>query len=200
VNRKVVIFGGTGFLGRRVVRHLLDHGYAVRVASRHPERGKSTFSTDRPQLELIRADIGEDLAIRDAVTYAFAAVNAVSLYVERGNQTFHSVHVEAAERLARHSREAGIARLVHVSGIGADPASPSPYIRSRGEGESAVRAAFSRTESRWFSRSSEGSDDHPNNDPIPHRLCRLGQVSEVNRTSSQICAVVPPWHLLALVC
>lgn len=142
MNRKVVIFGGTGFLGRRVVRHLLDRAYAVRVASRHPERGKSIFSTDRPQLELVRADIGEDAAIRDAVTDAFAAVNAVSLYVERGNQTFHSLHVEAAERLARHSRETGIARLVHVSGIGADPASPSPYIRSRGEGENAVRAAF----------------------------------------------------------
>jgi uncharacterized protein YbjT (DUF2867 family) len=120
----------------------LDHGYAVCVASRHPERGESIFSTGRPQLELVRADIGEDAAIRDAVTDAFAAVNAVSLYVERGNQTFHSVHVEAAERLARHSREAGIARLVHVSGIGADPASPSPYIRARGEGESAVRATF----------------------------------------------------------
>jgi uncharacterized protein YbjT (DUF2867 family) len=53
----------------------------------------------------------------------------VSLYLEHGNQTFHSVHVEAAERLARHSREAGVARLVHVSGIGADPASPSPYMR-----------------------------------------------------------------------
>jgi uncharacterized protein YbjT (DUF2867 family) len=59
-----------------------------------------------------------------------------------GNQTFHSVHVEAAERLARHAREADVERLVHVSGIGADPASPSPYIRSRGEGEHAVRAAF----------------------------------------------------------
>ena len=140
MNRKVVIFGGTGFLGRRIVRHLLDHAYAVRVASRHPERGKSLFSTDRPQLELVRADISEDAAIRDAVADdVFAAVNAVSLYVERGNQTFHSVHVEGAERLARHSRDAGIARLVHVSGIGADPTSPSPYIRSRGEGETAER-------------------------------------------------------------
>lgn len=137
-----MIFGGTGFLGRRVVRHLLDHGYAVRVASRHPERGKSIFSTDRSQFELVRADIGEDAAIRDAVADAFAAVNAVGLYVERGNQTVHSVHVEGAERLARHSREAGVARLVHVSGVGADPTSPSPYIRSRGGGETAVRAAF----------------------------------------------------------
>ena len=140
--KKAVIFGGTGFLGRRVVRRLLDQAYVVRVASRHPERAKSLFSTDPPMLELVRADIAEVASIREAVRDAFAAVNAVSLYVERGNQTFHSVHVDAAERLARLAREAGVARLVHVSGIGADPASPSPYIRSRGEGEHAVRAAF----------------------------------------------------------
>lgn len=142
--RRVVVFGGTGFLGRRVVRHLLDHACALRVASRHPERGDAIFSAS-PQLQLVRADIGEEASVGDAVRDAFAAVNAVSLYAERGNQTFHSVHVEAAERLARHAREAGVARLVHVSGIGADPASPSPYIRSRGEGEQAVRAAFPGT-------------------------------------------------------
>jgi NADH dehydrogenase len=69
-------------------------------------------------------------------------VNAVSLYVEHGAQTFRSVHVEAAARLARHARDAGVSRLVHVSGIGADARSRSPYIRSRGAGEDAVRAAF----------------------------------------------------------
>ncbi len=138
---KVVVFGGTGFLGRRIVRHLLDHGYAVRAASRHPERGSGLFSAD-PRLDLVRADIGEDASTREAVQGAVAAVNAVSLYVERGSRTFHSVHVEAAQRLARHARAAGVARLVHVSGIGADSDSPSPYICSRGQGEHVVRAAF----------------------------------------------------------
>jgi uncharacterized protein YbjT (DUF2867 family) len=142
VTRRVVVFGGTGFLGRRVVRHLVDHGFAVGVASRHPEHGKTIFPDKPSQLELIRADIGEDASIKDAVGGAFGIVNAVSLYVERSNQTFYSVHVEAAERLARLSRDAGVARLVHVSGIGAHAASPSPYIRSRGEGENAVRAGF----------------------------------------------------------
>jgi NADH dehydrogenase len=98
------------------------------------------FSADR--LELVEADISKDSSIRGAVMAAYAVVNAVSLYLERGHQTFHSVHVDAAMRLAVCSREAGVARLVHVSGIGADPASSSPYIRSRGEGEIAVRASF----------------------------------------------------------
>jgi NADH dehydrogenase len=142
VNQIVVVFGGTGFLGRRAVRHLLDRGFVVRVASRHPERGKTFFREKLSELDLIEADIADDASIREAVTGAFAVVNAISLYVKRGEQTFHSVHVEAAAKLARHSRESAVARLVHVSGIGADAVSSSPYIRSRGEGENAVHAAF----------------------------------------------------------
>jgi uncharacterized protein YbjT (DUF2867 family) len=72
-------------------------------------------------------------------------VNAISLYIEHGKDTFRSVHVEAAARVARSAAEAGVPRLVHVSGIGADAGSPSAYIRSRGEGEVAVLRAFAAT-------------------------------------------------------
>ena len=140
--RTVVVFGGTGFLGRRIVRHLLDHGFAVRVASRRPERGSSALDERTPIPEFVRADIADAPSTAVAVAGAFAVVNAVSLYVERGGQTFRSVHVEGAARLADAARRAGVARLVHVSGIGADRRSPSPYIRSRGEGEDAVLARF----------------------------------------------------------
>ena len=73
---------------------------------------------------------------------AYAVVNAVSLYIEQGRETFHSVHVESAQRLAAQARKAEVKRFAHVSGIGADATSPSLYIRKRGEGELAVRAAF----------------------------------------------------------
>ena len=73
---------------------------------------------------------------------AYGAVNAVSLYVEHGRETFHSVHVESAHRVAIQAQRAGVERLIHVSRIGADPRSQSLYIRKRGEGELAVRAAF----------------------------------------------------------
>ena len=69
-------------------------------------------------------------------------MNAVSLYVEHGPETFHSLHVECAQRLATQARQAGVQRLVHVSGIGAAAAASSRYVRKRGEGELAVRAAF----------------------------------------------------------
>jgi uncharacterized protein YbjT (DUF2867 family) len=130
-------------LGRRVVGHLLDHGFEVRAASRHPERAAQVFRNRPSGLEVVRADVGDDRSVIGAVAGAFAVVNAVSLYVERGSDTFRSVHVDAAARVAKHSRGSGVQRLAHVSGIGADAQSHSPYIRSRGEGESAVRAAFS---------------------------------------------------------
>jgi uncharacterized protein YbjT (DUF2867 family) len=81
--------------------------------------------------------------VASAVSGAWAVVNAVSLYVERGKDTFQSVHVRAAERVAKLARQAGVERLVHISGIGSDARSTSPYVRSRGEGEAAVLDAFS---------------------------------------------------------
>ena len=132
----VTVFGGTGFVGRRVVRRLSDCIATVRVASRHPARagGKN--------VEQIVADVHDESAVEAAVVGADGVVNAISLYLERGGDTFHSVHVEAAARIARVARRAGTKRFVHLSGIGADTASPSSYIRTRGEGEAAVQAAF----------------------------------------------------------
>jgi uncharacterized protein YbjT (DUF2867 family) len=134
----VTVFGGTGFLGRRIARRLLDKGFSVRIASRRPR----PVNGDNPQLQSVSADIREGASIARAVAGAFGAVNAISLYVERGTKTFDAIHVTAAERLADEARRAGVERLVHISGIGSDAQSPSPYIRARGRGERVVRAAF----------------------------------------------------------
>jgi uncharacterized protein YbjT (DUF2867 family) len=139
-NGLICVFGGTGFLGRRIVGRLRDHGYTVRIASRRPERNRSPIADER--LQSVRADIADDGSIAAALAGARGAVNAVSLYAERGKTTFRSVHVEGAERVAREARRAGVEHLIHTSGIGADPGSSSPYIRSRGEGELAVKSAF----------------------------------------------------------
>jgi uncharacterized protein YbjT (DUF2867 family) len=136
----VTVFGGTGFLGRRVVRHLADQGFTVRAASRHP--GRDSPRAGDGTVEPIQADATDDRSVAAAIAGARAVVNAVSLYVEQGGATFRAIHVDAAARVAREAQRAGVATLVHLSGIGADPASRSPYIRSRGEGEQAVRAAF----------------------------------------------------------
>jgi uncharacterized protein YbjT (DUF2867 family) len=130
------VFGGTGFVGRRVVRHLRESGTKARIVSRHRALGKYDG------IEQIAADARDQRSVEAAVAGADGVVNAISLYVEHGSDTFHSVHVETAAKIARAARQARIRRFVHVSGIGANTTSPSPYIRSRGEGEAAVQTAF----------------------------------------------------------
>ncbi len=130
------VFGGTGFVGRRVVRHLCESGTKVRAVSRHRRLGQDDG------IEQIAADAHDERSVKAAVAGADGVVNAISLYVEHGGDTFHYVHVETAAKIASAARQAGIGRFVHVSGIGANTASSSPYIRNRGDGEVAVQTAF----------------------------------------------------------
>ncbi len=132
----VTVFGGTGFVGRRVVSRLRGSGTRVRVVSRH--RGLS----NEDGLEHMAVDAHDQHSVEAAVVGADGVVNAISLYVEHGSDTFHSVHVETAAQVARAAKQAGVKRFVHVSGIGANPGSSSAYIRSRGEGEAVVQTAF----------------------------------------------------------
>src|SRR5207237_9447441 len=118
------------------------HVFPVRTASRHPDREHRLFGPDDPQLQSVWVDIHDERSVADALAGAYGVVNAVSLYVEHGLETFHSVHVESAQRVAAQAHRAGVERLVHVSGIGADAASPFRYVRNQGEGDLAVRAAF----------------------------------------------------------
>src|SRR5215813_11301905 len=112
----VTVFGGTGFLGRRIVRRLYDAGLVARVACRHPDAVPSLFSGDVSGLEAVHADVNDDGSVARALAGAWAVVNTVSLYVERGKDTFHSVHVEAAKRIAVLARQAGVEALVHILG------------------------------------------------------------------------------------
>jgi uncharacterized protein YbjT (DUF2867 family) len=133
----ITVFGGTGFLGRRVVRHARAHGFLVRAVSRHPRRDNADAG-----VEPVRADIHDAASVAEASAGAWGVVNAVSLYVERGRETFQAVHVDGARRIALAARQAGVQKLVQVSGIGADPNSPSLYVRKRAQGDIAVREAF----------------------------------------------------------
>jgi NADH dehydrogenase len=132
----VTVFGGTGFLGRHIVETLARDGETVRIAARHaaPPRGDRFAS--------VTADIRHESAVAAAVAGADAVVNAVSAYVEGGGITYRDVHELAAGNLARACRQHGVQRLVHISGIGADPASPSRYIGARGRGDLTVQQGF----------------------------------------------------------
>jgi uncharacterized protein YbjT (DUF2867 family) len=141
----VSVFGGSGFLGRRVVQRLTSEGMTVRVAVRHADRARSALrAAGLDRVTVFGADVRDQAAVATAVAGADAVVDAVSAYVETSGVTFGAVHERGAETLAREAAAAGVARLVLVSGIGADPESASPYIRARGRGERAVQQAFPR--------------------------------------------------------
>jgi len=139
----VSVFGGTGFLGRCLLRRLASAGASVRVAVRNVDRARGAIqAAGLDRVSVFGADVRDPAAVAAAIAGADAVIDAVSAYVETGGVTFEAVHERGAETLAKQAAAAGIGRFVLVSGIGADPESGSSYIRSRGRGEVAVQQAF----------------------------------------------------------
>src|SRR5262245_13669353 len=117
----VVVFGGGGFLGRRLVHRLTGEGMTVRVAVRHPDPARIALqSIGFDRVTAVPADVRDQASVAAAIAGANAVVNTVSTYVEKGEATFEAVHVQGAETVAREAVAAGVARLVLVSGMGAD--------------------------------------------------------------------------------
>ena len=144
-NRLVTVFGGSGFLGRHIVRALARNGWRIRVAVRRPDLAAYLAPLGGVgQIQPVQANVRFPESIAAALEGATAAVNATGVKGESGAQTYAAVHVEGSLALARAAQNAGVATYVHVSGIGADPKSPSPYIASKGLGEQAARDTFPR--------------------------------------------------------
>jgi uncharacterized protein YbjT (DUF2867 family) len=139
----VTVFGGTGFLGRRIVERLVRDGATLRIAVRDLDRANTLAkSVGLARAIPIAADVRSPPTIAAAITGSQSVVNAVSAYVERDGVTYAAVHVQGADDVATACQQQGVTRLVHISGIGANPASRSTYIRARGLGELAVEKAF----------------------------------------------------------
>ncbi len=137
------VFGGSGFIGRYVVRLLARAGKTVRVAVRNTEGTMFLRTAGRVgQIVPLHAPVTDDAAVNRAVEGADWVVNLVGVLTESRAASFKAIHVDAAARVAKAAASAGVRRLIHVSAIGADPASDSRYAASKGEGEDAVRAAF----------------------------------------------------------
>ena len=137
----VTVFGGSGFLGRHVVRALANRGYRIRVAVRRPElTGYLKPLGAVGQIETVQANVRFPHSVEAAARDADIVVNLVGILFERGRQRFDAVQAEGAETVALGARAAG-ARLVHVSAIGADENSPAHYARSKADGERRVLAA-----------------------------------------------------------
>jgi NADH dehydrogenase len=141
--RLVTVFGGSGFLGRHIVRALAKDGWRVRVAVRHPNSAHFLKPMGRVgQIQLLGCDVGDDDDVEAALAGADAVVNLVGTFAAWGRQGVGPIHVEAAGRIARMAAAAGVARLVHVSAMGVAEESRAAYFRTKWEGEQHVRAAF----------------------------------------------------------
>jgi NADH dehydrogenase len=140
-NTLITVFGGSGFLGRHVVRALAKRRYRIRVAVRRPDlAGHLQPLGNVGQIHAVQANLRYPDSVMAATRDAAVVINLVGILFERGRQRFAAVQAEGAGTVAQAAAEAG-ARLVHVSALGADAASPSRYARSKAEGETRVLAA-----------------------------------------------------------
>ncbi|MHA1113122.1 MAG: complex I NDUFA9 subunit family protein [Alphaproteobacteria bacterium] len=141
--RQVTVFGGSGFIGRHLIRRLAARGDIVRVAVRDPEAAAFLKPMgDVGQITPLTADLSRPETIAPAVEGADAVVNLVGILYERGRQRFQSLHADGAGHVARAAAAAGARDLVHISALGADADALSAYARAKAAGEVAVRAAF----------------------------------------------------------
>jgi NADH dehydrogenase len=134
---RVAIFGGTGFLGRRIAARLAEAGIEARVAVRSPGaavRGERQTA--------VYADVRDETSVGMALEGCDAAVNAVGQYLEKGAASFPAIHELGARNVAHQVATLSLKRLIHISGIGADLYSPSRYVRCRARGEVMVRDVF----------------------------------------------------------
>ena len=141
--RVATIFGGSGFIGRYVVKRLAQQGFIVRVPSRQPEAALFLKPMGAVgQIVPLFASIGNEATVHRAVEGAEVVVNLVGALTESGTASFQAVHTEGSERIARLAAAGGVGHLIQISAIGADPNSPSRYASSKGRAEAAVLAAF----------------------------------------------------------
>lgn len=141
IDTLVTVFGGSGFLGRHVVRALAKRDYRIRVGVRRPELAGHLQPLGRVgQIHAVQANLRYPDSLQAAARGASVIVNLVGILSEGGAQKFDAVQAKGAEAVARAASEAG-ARVVHVSAIGADANSTARYARSKAAGEAAVLAA-----------------------------------------------------------
>ena len=169
----VCIIGGAGFVGRSVADAAYAAGHRVRVVTRSSMRARDL--TVLPTLEVMVGDVGTDKGLERAVEGMDAVVNLAGILNPTRRDTFQGVHVDLPRRIGHAARRAGVRRVLHMSALGASPAGPSEYLRSKGEGEVAVRTGPSETAWTIF----RPSVIYGANDNLTNLFAKLARISPV---------------------
>ena len=135
---KVLVTGGTGFVGTHLVNRLRQRGHAVAVLARDPEKTRNRYN--RP-VEAVAGDVLDPASLAAAMAGRDAVVHLVGIIHEASGQTFDQMHRQAAENVVEAAGQAGLRRLVHMSAMGSSEDSPSEYGRTKAAGEKAVRGS-----------------------------------------------------------
>jgi NADH dehydrogenase len=134
----ILITGATGFVGHHLVEALLDAGRPVRCLVRQPDR-PAVARLREGGAEIVRGDVTDEVNIVHAAMGAEAMIHLVAVIKERGRSTFAEINYRGTVHALDAAHRAGVRRFIHLSALGADPASPYPYLRSKGLAEEAVR-------------------------------------------------------------
>jgi uncharacterized protein YbjT (DUF2867 family) len=142
-NRRVTVVGGSGFIGRYVVKRLAERGDVIVAVSRHASEARFLKPMgDVGQIAPIDVSLADEAGLAAALQGSSAVISCVGILCERGRQRFQLLHVDGPARIARLAAAAGAKHFVHVSALSANAQSASAYARSKAEGEAAVKAAF----------------------------------------------------------
>lgn len=136
---KICLLGGTGFVGRELAMRLVAAGHYVRIVTRHRERHRDLLVLPTAHVE--QGDPTNAALLKQAIHGVDAVVNLVGILNESRQESFERVHVELPRRIVKACEDAGVARLIHMSALGASLDAPSAYLRSKAAGEAVVRAA-----------------------------------------------------------
>ncbi|MCY4179746.1 MAG: complex I NDUFA9 subunit family protein, partial [Litoreibacter sp.] len=143
MSKLATVYGGSGFVGRYIVRRLAKAGWRVRVAVRRPN--EAIFVKPYGvvgQVEPVFCNIRDDASVSAVMAGADAVVNCVGTFDKGGKNNFEAIQHEGAERIARIAASQGVSRMVHISAIGADTEAPTLYGQSKGLGEEGVLQHF----------------------------------------------------------
>lgn len=142
-DKLITLVGGTGFLGRYIVKRLAQEDWVVRVISRHPDKSLALKTAGTVgQIVLVPGDLARPETLENKLDGSYAVVNLVGTLFESGRQNFAALHAQGPEKLAKLAKAAGVKKFVHISSLGVDRAVSSKYARTKMLGEQAVMAAF----------------------------------------------------------
>ena len=140
---QVTVFGGSGFVGRHLVQELASRGYRIKVAVRSPQRAKYLLPLgDVGQITPVFCNILNENSVKKALAKSEIAINLVGILSKSGKNTFHSIHFESLERLAKQAISNGVSSFIHISSLGASSSSPSESQKFRYLGEESLKKCF----------------------------------------------------------